>query len=172
MGDKTISDEQIIDDARMFTKIWSRKYNVDYSLQEELKQEISVALLEARERFDPEKAKWSTYAGLRSRGAAIDFLRRVIPYSQRYILLLDKPVNIFSEEESETMMDYFTHTRDDQTQIEVMELLNGINERYKRIILCLIFGYRQNEIAQMLGLSEDRVWQLTKTIRENLAEEN
>jgi len=167
---KEISDEKILQDAEMFTKKWARRFSVSWKHRDELKQEISLALLEARERFDPDKAKWSTYSDLRSRGAAIDWLRKQIPYTQRNILMLDAPPP-GADSDMDNMLDYLKNSKDDLTEIEVMELLDGINERYRKIILWMIFGYQQREIAKKLGLSEDRVWELTKIIRQNLARE-
>lgn len=174
MGDKLISDQKIIDDSRMFTNIWGKRFKIEWKYREELQQEIAVALLEARERFDPKKANWSTYSSLRSRGAAIDYLRKCIPYSERNLLILDAPIRNRGSDEQGTdqMLDYFMSHHDDKTKLEVEELLEGISERYKKIILWLVSGYQQKEIAKKLGLSEDRVWELTKTIRQNLDAEN
>ena len=169
-----ISDQQLIEDAGMYTKLWCRQYQVNFSWRDDILSEVYIALHEARERFNPEKASWKFYAGLRSKSAVIEFLRRQIPYQQRNSFIIDKP---WSNDEGRDdggnwIESRFLNCDDDQTMVELKELLSDIKPKYREVVLCLVSGMTQTEISKRLNLSVQRIGELVDDLRKGLAKEN
>ncbi len=160
-----ITDEQLVDDAKRLTRIFSRQFQVNRDHESDLLSEVYLSLHQARERFNPELASWKWYSGLRAKSAVIEFLRKQIPYQQRNSFIIDI-------DETEDDYAFQIGTEDDLTYTELKDLLKDLKPKYREVALCLVSGMTNREIGQRLNLSEFRIGEMVVDLRRGLAHEN
>lgn len=76
---------------------------------------------------------------------------------------LEKPI----DEDGNTVMDCFGQL-DDQSDIDVDEFLNGLNQRQRRIVQLRMQGKTQHEIGELFGISQIQISRILRQIGEKL----
>lgn len=153
-----VTDEEVIDAAEMACSFLHLKRQFGQEDFEDVFQEICVALLRARERFDPSKAKWTTYAVSVAKGVVSSYWRSNVvdgasqgrsrpggkAYRQSFTSYEDLLIDLGSMQQYE--------------QLELRETVRDIDHpRYRFIVLALIAGYSRAEIGEMLGINPRRI---------------
>lgn len=141
------SDKQLFKDADRLTRIYSIRYSI-YKEHDDVFQEVCIALLQARNRFDPTKGTWNYYSTIYAHGAVLDYLRRTVPKQQHE----------YPYDQHEEYLERFVQL-DDQSFIFNNDFLSTLKPKPKFIALCLLRGYSLTEIAQMLNVTVTRVKQ-------------
>jgi RNA polymerase sigma factor FliA len=139
----------------------------------------TIALLEAADRYDPERpVSFATFAYPRIRGAMIDELPRLGEFgmarSSVTRLSLQAPTATDAAR-TETWIDVTADASiaEPQTSAELSELLHAIRElprRERELIALAVAGTSVGEIARLWGCSEARVSQLLIRARFRLEE--
>lgn len=128
-----------------------------------------IGLVKAYQSFDPQKAKWTTYAGLVIR-TEILLLFRKIKKAQRE----DYAENpMFQDEEGHevTILDMLGNP-DDNTNVQVQEFLESLDKRDRLILTLRIQGADQREIASKIGVSQPAISRSLKRIASSYVDEN
>ena len=164
--------------AKKMRKKLPRYIDFDY---EDLVGYGYVGLVDAGIKFDESKGyKFNTYANARIKGAIIDGMRKMDWMTQglrRQKSEIEKPIsldkNIFDKKNNEE----YTKTIDVEDKKEnihdrllvkqfLMRMLMHLEwKRYCSLYMRFIEGYKEKEIAEMLGVSTSRISQLTKDAR-------
>jgi RNA polymerase sigma factor (sigma-70 family) len=134
---------------------------------DDLVQAGTVALLEAAERFDPEYGvSFAAFSKKRVVGAMYDELRRSERLPSAVVASFDAPTSSADERPlAEIVADPHANA---ETSLETVELLSSnrrLTRRHRFVLVRAAAGYRQAEIADMLGVSPSRVGQLLKEAR-------
>lgn len=123
---------------------------------EDYSQEVSLALLRARKRFDPERSSsFSHYADIRAKGVAADYLRTAKLNGRRWTRSTGKTtleVDLLDLE-----VKYRGVHFDDLSIVYAKELLADLRHPYDYIVLCRASGLTSREIAGLLGIGEASV---------------
>lgn len=142
-----ISDEQIVVDSKRLARRFT-PYGFNKQDKEDIAQEVAIALLEARERFDPEISSWSNFSLIRARGTVQDYMRKHVIQEKdlkRSGILIefssyDKRIHEIAVEETYDIARY-------------KEFLRTLSVKERFIVICILSGYTAAEIASMLNTS-------------------
>lgn len=150
-------DQIILEVAENLSKRFSA-----YQEREDLKQEICLALLKAKKRYDPSKASWKTFAYETGRWMISEYSRnhplkgRDWNRTSQSVIYLVSTNDLLKE----------PHTSDEESLDLVLLPYKG---RDKTVALCLILGYSKTDIASMLHISVTQISRILRRLRlENL----
>jgi RNA polymerase sigma factor (sigma-70 family) len=146
-----IPDAALIEVAAKFAK------NVPLQDQDDCQQDLTVALLKARTRFDPTKGTWDQYAKSTALRAIQDFWRHH-PTWDRYSQA-PTPVAPYEDKHAPT------YDPLPSASLALTDLLCDLRPRDKRVLLYLIAGYTANEICSMLRISPGYIPKLLRHLR-------
>lgn len=148
--------------VKRIVSTWGRKADPD-----DMYQVGMEALIKCASRWDESKASFRTYAYMRVYGAMFDELRRTYYTRSTHNKPIPKPFHYSMEE--------FTHPEAhmDNSHIDfydniylMLQLYRGNREQAKKIIECRVEGLFDKEIGDKLGISEGRVCQILKNLKE------
>jgi RNA polymerase sigma factor (sigma-70 family) len=144
--------------ARRVSRRAKRSGALDF---DDLVQAGALGMLEAAERFDPQYGvSFKAYARKRVLGAMYDELRRLEPRAAAPAVSFDAP----SERGEHPLAEVVPDPRTSEPPVGRTESFapNGrrLTDRHRFVLGRAAAGYRQGEIAAMLGVSASRVRQL------------
>jgi RNA polymerase sigma factor (sigma-70 family) len=150
--------------ARKVSRRSRRSSAVDF---DDLVQAGTVALLEARERFDPEYGvSFRSFAKKRVVGAMYDELRRLQRLPPGVVASLDAPpASVEQYPLGEVVPDPNASAESSIETASVLSSDRRLSRRHRFVLGRAAAGYRNSEIASMLGVSPSRVGQLLKQAR-------
>jgi RNA polymerase sporulation-specific sigma factor len=137
---------------------------------EDLLQEGRLALFQATKKFDPTKGKFSSFAGRYIRNSVLRVLRAENREKRRCPGEAISLNEAASPQDGQTeLLDLLPDERVDvekeaMARLMLDEILPGLESRELRILLMRTQGYGYCEIAEVLGLSRQRVQQLLHNI--------
>lgn len=139
---------------------------------DDLFQEASVRVLEKLGNYKPDLASVSTYVYMLSRDAMIDYLRREIKATEKWVRVDDDRV---LDADGQDVMDFLCaesgHVEDMGDEERRMDLVRAANQLPESILAPLarmIHGYTVREIAADLGLSKSQTGRLIQQARDKL----
>ncbi len=169
--------------ARIIAKRWCKTNSeMEY---EDIYQEACLGLLDAAKRYDGAKGvKFNTFAGIRIKGQILDAIRK---NRQEGFLGLGRAIrNGFKPE---TISLQFTQISEDDEESYALEELIGEDGLEGILILderlaatkkrmnkqertfyqyCCLLGHSRQDLAKLWGLTEARVWQVGRVVRDKL----
>lgn len=149
--DSPPSDSQLYEDAKRLAKILV-PYGLPYHDKEDVVQEIAIALIEARKRFDPLKASWKTYSWIRAKGAITDFLRKNVIDQVDYQRSDGSKIRHTSYE----LRLHEIPIYEEYDALYYHEFLKTLPLRERLLVVCLLKGHSLGEVARMLNISVGR----------------
>lgn len=194
---KKIVEEHIPLVRKVASKIYARLPDCDVDF-EDLVQTGIIGLIKAIDKYNQDKAQFSTYAYIRIRGEILDFLRsmEVIPRTEKdrimteqaeegveipvsnfaIMLSLDKAISEDEENVSflETVISDSKTPEEEYSIKEIIEKINyymdiNFSETEKKVINMLYLEEREpKEISKVLGISLSRISQIKNSAIEKL----
>lgn len=194
---KKIVEEHIPLVKKVASKIFARLPDCELEF-DDLVQTGIIGLIKAIDKYDQDRAQFSTYAYIRIRGEILDLLRslEVIPRTEKDKILteraeegVDIPLSNFAimlsldkviseEEESVSFMDtIISNSKTPEEEYSIKEMIEKINEYMdtnfsdteKRVIQMLYLEEKEpKEISEILGISLSRISQLKSSAIEKL----
>jgi RNA polymerase sigma factor (sigma-70 family) len=122
----------------------------------ELAQVGVIAMIEAAERFDPEKGEFWPFVYRPVRGAMLDFLRE----SSREFHVELSGVRVFATPETDSAL----------REIDISRAVKKLTVQERRVFTALREGHRPHQIAGMLNITPQRVGQLRAKAARRLRE--
>jgi RNA polymerase sigma factor (sigma-70 family) len=161
------AEEHLVFVRRIAGKVSRRSRRSSAVDFDDLVQAGTVALLEAKERFDPEYGvSFRSFAKKRVVGAMYDELRRLHRLPPAAVASLDAPpTSVDGHPLAEVVSD---PTASAELRIETGNVFPSdrrLTRRHRFVLGRAAAGYRNSEIASMLGVSPSRVGQLLKQAR-------
>lgn len=175
--EKYIRDKLILDNQRLVYHTYEKLSKTDLVLKNkaDLISEGMIGLIKAADSFDETKGcKFSTYAASCIRNAMLMYIRKVNKYWQ-------KEVSIFSPigtDEDGGQVCYADVLCDENADVEqqsksvlLQSKIESLPYQDREIMQAVISGYKQKEIAAMLGLGQPTVSRRIKSIERKMKKE-
>lgn len=149
-----ITDEDVLNTTDVLCKVLRKQRIWNHRIADDLFQEVYIALFRARDRYDPGKASWLTYSYIIAKGAARDFFRQA-------------PLNGEDENGRIESLDQISYepARDSNVHTPLSWELNKYKLKERKILVLLMAGYSQREIASYLSTDATYVSQLIADLR-------
>jgi RNA polymerase sporulation-specific sigma factor len=167
------SDELVNDNLGLVHSIL-RKFNLPDSQYQELYSEGVLGLVEAAKRYKPGKAKFSTYAYFRVKGAILNFIQNnksiiKIPWRRNKDGEKIKVVSLSPTSEDEDWNQQQFDISDEEkgyASVELEESLKKIltNQEYE-ILLLKMEGYSLNEISEKIKIPQKKINEFMELIK-------
>lgn len=133
--------------------------------KDDLFSEAWLRVLKYFGRFDPAKAKLSTYISIHTRGAALDYFRanynprhkNIVEYRQRFNDTVTLGIHM-----AENAYSSITNS------LALAELMDSLPPKDREIMQLYLEGNKMREIADKFGVSESRISQRITSIVEGL----
>jgi len=146
-----ITDEQILQDADYFAR------HCELREREDIKQEIALALVKARDRYDPRRASWKYYASVIALHAIREYWRNHHTWD-RY-----ERQRVRFEAIDTTQLGYNRPTEDEFLDINAWT--EGLPLVERRIVLLMMLGYKREHIKHILRINDARIDRLRFRLR-------
>jgi RNA polymerase sigma factor (sigma-70 family) len=161
------AEEHLAFVRRMARKVSRRSRKSSAVDFDDLVQAGTVALLEAQERFDPEYGvSFRSFAKKRVVGAMYDELRRLQRLPPAAVASLDATLtSVGTHPLAEVVPDPRASAESRIERENVLSSDRRLTRRHRFVLGRAAAGYRNSEIASMLGVSPSRVGQLLKQAR-------
>lgn len=179
-GCKRVRDDLILshrDYAESLCRKLSKTFKIHYSLDtEDFIQIGMVGLIEAADRFDPDKSSVSfkTYAYKRIVGSLIDACRSSDFVKRRGREKGLNPAILSTEYENEdgTSLKLYGRREDLDLKMDFFNFVRNLSEREQVILVNFLVGNSGREISKKLGITEQRVSQIFVETKNKLLEQN
>lgn len=130
-------------------------------LVDDLKQEGSIGLMKAAEKFDETKGSFTTIATFNIKNAMLRFYQRYVKrhYNNKNITIISADVNV-TDDEKITLLDFIIseHSEKDYRVDSIMTRTEYSEIKDINLILNMTAqGYSQEEIAKVIGTSQVQV---------------
>lgn len=134
------------------------KYYPTFIYDEDVYQEASIGLLKAIRTFDPEKDfTFGTYAYQSMFNACRSFFRTFFKKENKFYNEATSLEAFTSKEENRTLHDIVGYS-DEILCID--DFMDSLNEKQKKIVSMRFQGYNNEEIADAIGISKQRISQI------------
>lgn len=150
-------DKLILDNQRLVYYLYEQlsKTDIVKSNKDDIVSEGMLGLIKAANTFDETKGyQFSTYAGLCIRNAMLMYIRKLNKHWHKEISLYT-PIGEDSEGNQLCYADVIQSDGEDfgegNNRILLRESIGKLPEKDKEIMLAVITGYKQREIAAMMG---------------------
>lgn len=152
----------------------ANKFTKDEQLKDEYVSYAKIGMLKAYNTFDLNKdIKFATYASKCMTNEILMFIRRDVKH--RNNCSLEEPINIDFDGNELTILDITSNEEnivskllDKETFKEYENFLNTLSNKEKTIVLLLLEGKTQQEIAKQLDFSQSYISRLEKRIKNKL----
>lgn len=160
----TANIEEVLSEYSGLLARIAASYESDKQLQEDLLQDISLAVWKALEKFD-NKASLKTYIARIAHNRSVD---HVIKHSKRneqdfHNQNGDDHINTMGEQ-SDLANESINHEK----SLDLMSALHRLSINYRQVITMQLEGFTLNEIAKVLGIQEDAVAKRASRARKQL----
>ena len=139
--------------------------------REDFTQELVIKLLRAAKRYDPNKnVPWEAYAHVISRGALLDFYRKINDHETLLWESNESDDGLSTEDQIGNLLaveDFI-----DLTPKEIVQWSRQFNLQQRKVIICLALGYSRSEISRILGVTEGRITKIIRPIQMTLLLQN
>lgn len=131
-------------------------YEADKQLQEDLLQDISLAVWRALENFQ-DKSSLKTYIAKIAHNRSVD---HVLKYSKKNEHSFDDATNEYVDESNSS--------GSNEKSLDLMSALHRLSIKYRQVITMQLEGFTQAEIAKVLGIQQDAVAKRASRARQML----
>lgn len=156
--------------AKRYASIYLENPNI----RDDMIQEGFLALWRACQLFDESKGNsFSTYATTSIRNKMVCFAVRYLK-RQSTLVSLEDPINTDEKEPlvyKDIIADEQSDVQDIITHDQIFNIAEQLGETAKSVLLKLIEGCTQDEIAKIVGISQPTVSRTIKKIRERIRNE-
>ena len=170
-------DKLILDNQRLVYYLYEQlsKTDIVKSNKDDIVSEGMLGLIKAADTFDETKGyQFSTYAGLCIRNAMLMYIRKLNKHWHKEISLYT-PIGEDSEGNQLCYADVIQSDGEDfgegNNRILLRESIGKLPERDKEIIQAFLSGYKQKEIAAMMGVQQSSISRRIKRIKRKLKSE-
>ena len=170
-------DKLILDNQRLVYHLYEQlsKTDIVKSNKDDIVSEGMLGLIKAANTFDETKGyQFSTYAGLCIRNAMLMYIRKLNKHWHKEISLYT-PIGEDSEGNQLCYADVIQSDGEDfgegNNRILLRESIGKLPEKDKEIMLAVITGYKQREIAAMMGVQQSSISRRIKRIKRKLKSE-
>ena len=170
-------DKLILDNQRLVYYLYEQlsKTDIVKSNKDDIVSEGMLGLIKAADTFDETKGyQFCTYAGLCIRNAMLMYIRKLNKHWNKEISLYasvgeDSDGNqiCYADIIRSDAKDFF----DSYNKVLVKERIDKLSEKDKEIIHAFLWGYKQKEIAAMMGVQQSSISRRIKRIKKKLKSE-
>ena len=171
-------DKLILDNQRLVYYLYEQlsKTDIVKNNKDDIVSEGMLGLIKAADTFDETKGyQFCTYAGLCIRNAMLMYIRKLNKHWNKEISLYasvgeDSDGNLicYADIIRSDSEDFF----DSYNKVLVKERIDKLPERDKEIIQAFLSGYKQKEIAAMIGVQQSSISRRIKRIKKKLKSES
>ncbi len=171
-------DKLILDNQRLVYYLYEQlsKTDIVKNNKDDIVSEGMLGLIKAADTFDETKGyQFCTYAGLCIRNAMLMYIRKLNKHWNKEISLYasvgeDSDGNLicYADIIRSDAEDFF----DSYNKVLVKERIDKLPERDKEIIQAFLSGYKQKEIAAMIGVQQSSISRRIKRIKKKLKSES
>ena len=171
-------DKLILDNQRLVYYLYEQlsKTDIVKNNKDDIVSEGMLGLIKAADTFDETKGyQFCTYAGLCIRNAMLMYIRKLNKHWNKEISRYasvgeDSDGNLicYADIIRSDAEDFF----DSYNKVLVKERIDKLPERDKEIIQAFLSGYKQKEIAAMIGVQQSSISRRIKRIKKKLKSES
>lgn len=158
---KEITTEKLITDNMTLVYFLINKHYPTFIHDEDVIQSGMLGLVEAANKFDPEKGKFSSFASVSILNSIIQYFRSQMKQNNQV------SINNMIDDELE-YIDLLVGEDDivgDVSIFNVSDFINTLDPQEKQIIKMIGLGYSKNDIADILDCSIQRVYTVHRLIK-------
>lgn len=167
-------DKLILDNQRLVYYLYEQlsKTDIVKSNKDDIVSEGMLGLIKAADTFDETKGyQFCTYAGLCIRNSMLMYIRKLNKHWHKEISLYT-PIGEDNEGNQLCYADIIQSDTEDfgegNNRILLREGIDKLAEKDKEIMLAVITGYKQREIAAMMGVQQSSISRRIKRIKTKL----
>ncbi len=160
-------DEYVMDQTRIRARDLAEKSNLPSDACEDIQQEMTIALLKARKRFNPAKAGMHTFACHVMDCFSKDFIRRLTSKRRRGHLDvpcadIDDDFSLDQQPAGDGVLDELVHA---ETTSAVQEVLNDLPKDLRSVCKAMLHMKDRRAIAEKLGISRSSLYRRIERIQ-------
>lgn len=175
--EKFTRDKLIIDNQRLVYHTYEQLSKTDLVIKnkDDIVSEGMIGLIKAADTFDPSKGcKFSTYAASCIRNAMLMYIRKVTKYWAKEVSIFN-PIGTDADGSqlcyADVLCDENADVEEDCKSILLKSKIESLPDQDREIMQAVLSGYKQKEIAAMLGLEQPTVSRRIKRIERRLSKE-
>lgn len=155
------SDTELFARAQELTKLLAGRKGVVRDERDDITQEVALALLRARDRFDPSLATWSEYSYWRAYRTIQDYFRE----HPRNGVKWDRTNGEAVYTESIDVAPWNAPRTYMEDSLILEDLLQELTPRERGVLLLMLMGYEPSQIASTLGIKPNTAYYLVYSLR-------